>query len=489
MKKSSTDTCCLTLPLKLEKWQEDRLAKRFEIARQLYNTLVHAELKRLVQIKRTAEYLENEQKIRALDRNNPADRAKLQELYKEQRKSLKTAGFTDYSFTTDMGKYYKHFRDNIGSSVAVHGIAPQVWAAFDKVLFKKGGKKVHYKRPGEVNSVQGYSRTGKSGGREIMFRGAYIEWKGLKLPLKLSPDNAYETDMLQRRVKLVRLVRRPGKRRDRWYAQLVLEGKPAIKADPVTGKAVHPIGSGPVGLDIGPQTLAYSAAGVAGLVELATNPDNYAEDGTIRRGVKLTHNKSKRYRRNQQELKYLQHRQAEIRKLQHIQLANHLLSLGDHFYVEKMEWSSLTHRAKKTVISEKTGKPRSKKRFGKSIANKAPAMLIEILRQKCKSLGLPNVVEINLADIKASQYNHLTGEYVKKSLSRRWNEMQDGEHLQRDLYSAFLLQHYDSMSKALDLDSLARDYPAFVQYHHREIERLHALPKTPSSMGIRRSIA
>ena len=218
MKKSSTDTCCLTLPLKLEKWQEDRLAKRFEIARQLYNTLVHAELKRLVQIKRTAEYLENEQKIRALDRNNPADRAKLQELYKERRKSLKTAGFTDYSFTTDMGKYYKHFRDNIGSSVAVHGIAPQVWAAFDKVLFKKGGKKVHYKRPGEVNSVQGYSRTGKSGGTEIMFRGAYIEWKGLKLPLKLSPDNAYETDMLQRRVKLVRLVRRPGKRRDRWYA-------------------------------------------------------------------------------------------------------------------------------------------------------------------------------------------------------------------------------------------------------------------------------
>ena len=178
MKKSSIDTCCLTLPLKLEKWQEDRLAKRFEIARQLYNTLVHAELKRLVQIKRAAEYLENEQKIRALDRNNPADRAKLQELYKEQRKSLKTAGFTDYSFTTDMGKYYKHFRDNIGSSVAVHGIAPQVWAAFDKVLFKKGGKKVHYKKPGEVNSVQGYSRTGKSGGTEIMFRGPYIEWKG-----------------------------------------------------------------------------------------------------------------------------------------------------------------------------------------------------------------------------------------------------------------------------------------------------------------------
>ena len=47
VKKCTTDTCCLTLPLKLEKWQEDRLAKRFEIARQIYNTLVRAEFKKL----------------------------------------------------------------------------------------------------------------------------------------------------------------------------------------------------------------------------------------------------------------------------------------------------------------------------------------------------------------------------------------------------------------------------------------------------------
>lgn len=86
MKKSSTDTCCLTLPLKLEKWQEDRLAKRFEIARQLYNTLVHAELKRLAQVKQTAEYRENERKIRTLDWNDPGDQAKLKGLYKERRK-------------------------------------------------------------------------------------------------------------------------------------------------------------------------------------------------------------------------------------------------------------------------------------------------------------------------------------------------------------------------------------------------------------------
>ncbi len=39
MAKATTDTCCLTLPLKLEKWHADRLEKRLEIARQIYNTL------------------------------------------------------------------------------------------------------------------------------------------------------------------------------------------------------------------------------------------------------------------------------------------------------------------------------------------------------------------------------------------------------------------------------------------------------------------
>lgn len=38
--------------------------------------------------------------------------------------------------------------------------------------------------------------------------------------------------MLSYRVKYVRLLRKPGKRKDRWYAQLSLEGKPVIKYNP-----------------------------------------------------------------------------------------------------------------------------------------------------------------------------------------------------------------------------------------------------------------
>ena len=445
-----------------------------------------------------------------MDWNSQKDKSELRQLYKARDELLRASGFTEYGFKSDIKYYYKHFRENIGSSVAVHGIAPQVWAAFEKVLFHKGGRKVHYKQYGDISSLRGYSAAGKSGGTEIMFRGTYIEWKGLKLPLKLSKGNAYESEMLSYRVKYVRLIKKNGKHKGRWYAQFVLEGKPAIKTDPVTGAAVHPVGRGAVGLDIGPQTLAYSAVGEAGLVELAdqvqnieqakrrlqrkldrsrraANPNNYSDDGTIKRGVKLTHNKSKRYCETQNQLKYLQYRQAETRKRQHIQLANHLLSLGDCFYVEKMVWPSLTRRAKETAVSEKTGRIKRKKRFGKSIANKAPAMLIEILRQKCVSLNLPGVINVPTS-VRASQYNHQSGKYTQKSLSQRWNYMPDGQRIQRDLYSAFLLQHYDPLTESFNSDSLHRDYSQFVQYHNQTIQRLSSLPKTPSSMGVHRSI-
>lgn len=66
MKRSNTDTCCLTLPLKLEKWQEDRLAKRFEIARQIYNTMLHAELKKLRNIENSQPYRQIQKQIEAL---------------------------------------------------------------------------------------------------------------------------------------------------------------------------------------------------------------------------------------------------------------------------------------------------------------------------------------------------------------------------------------------------------------------------------------
>ena len=549
-KKEDGATCCLTLPLKLEKWQSDHLEKRFEIARQRYITLVHAELKRIHRIERMPEYREIERLIEAT-----TDKKEKWALKNQKKQFLRKNGINRNTFTTDMKRLYKHFNDNIGSNVAQHGIVSQVLTAFEKVYIENQSGEVHFKKPGDLRSVQGYSQK-ESGGKEIMFRNGKIIWtqqenddrkkspkyqqrkkrqnyKGVKgiareFPVVFSKNNPYEAEMLTKHVKFVRILRKDGKTKPHWYAQLVLEGKPAIKRDPASGAPKHPVGHGVVGIDIGTRTLAYSADSKVDLIELAdrvqnieqeklllqrkldrsrraTNPENYKPDGTIKKGVKLTRNKSKRYRKIQHQLAMLQHRQADIRKRQHNELANYLLTLGDCFFVEDMDYRALTRKAKKTEISEKTGRYKRKKRFGKSIANKAPSMLIALLDQKCKSLNLEGVKKVDTA-VKASQYNHQTDECKAKELKERWNIMPDGERIQRDLYSAFLLQHCkrglpeynrkklqetfgNELYRVFDREALQRDYPKFVEYHRKTIQRLSALPKTIASMGIRRIIS
>lgn len=507
-KRSTGSTCCITLPLILEKWQEDRLSKRFEIARQIYNTFIRAELKKLSQLTHSKEYQENQVIISRCYENQLTKSNECKLALKKRSEMLKQAGFTEYGFKHDIASFYRHFSENIGSNVAVHCIASQAWTAFEKQLFGNG-RFIHFKKRGDIHSLKGYSNSKRSGGVEIIFRGDHIEWKGLHLPLKLDPNNRYETEMLKRHVKYVRILRRTGKTRDRWYAQLSLEGTPVIKTDPSTGALIHPIGCGPVGIDIGPQTIAVVSANTALLAELAdqvqniehekrllqrkmdrsrraTNPDNYADNGTVKRGIKLTHNKSKRYLRMQKELAFLQQSQASIRKCQHNELANRLLSLGDRFYVEDMQWPALTRRAKETAISEKTGRYKRKKRFGKSIANKAPATLITMLKLKCTALGLPGVIEVPTS-VKASQYNHITQDYQKKTLNQRWNTMPDGRKIQRDLYSAFLLRHTNSNLNGFIQESLEEDYPAFLLQHDNMIQILSVSPKTIASMGIART--
>ena len=75
MAKATTETCCLTLPLKLEKWQADRLEKRLEIARQIYNALLHFELKKLHRLEEGKEYNEIQNLLK--ENTDSAERKKL----------------------------------------------------------------------------------------------------------------------------------------------------------------------------------------------------------------------------------------------------------------------------------------------------------------------------------------------------------------------------------------------------------------------------
>lgn len=103
-------------------------------------------------------------------------------------------------------------------------------------------------------------------------------------------------------------------------------------------------------------------------------------------------------------------------------MANSILSLGDELYIETMHFNGLAKRTKETKTNQQ-GKFQSKKRFGKSIGNHAPAMLVEIINQKLK-YGKQEIQKVNTITFRASQYNHVTNSYEKKKLHQRWSQLE-----------------------------------------------------------------
>lgn len=136
-----------------------------------------------------------------------------------------------------------------------------------------------------------------------------------------------------------------------------------------------------------------------------TNPDNYNEDGTIKKqwNKKVIWKKSNHYVKYQNELRELNRKQADVRKYQHECLANQIVSLGDNIYVETMNFAGLAKKSTKTEKNEQ-GKFKRKKRFGKSIANRAPSMLLEIIDRKLSYYDR-RLVKIDTWNAKASQFN------------------------------------------------------------------------------------
>lgn len=265
------------------------------------------------------------------------------------------------------------------------------------------------------------------------------------------------------------------------------------------------MGTGDVGLDIGTRTIAISSQSDVKILELAdriqniedqkkkllrkidrsrraTNPENYNEDGTIKKhgNKKVLWNQSNHCIKYQNELKELYRKQADIRKYQHECLANYIISLGNKVYVEKMNFAGLQKRAKKTEKNDK-GRFKRKKRFGKSLANKAPSMLLTIIDRKLRYYG-EKLIEINTSEARASQFNHFDGTYKKKSLSQRWNDF-DGLKIQRDMYSAFLIMNINDNLKSFNIDKCNERFENFYRLHNLEVERLKG-KKNLSSIAI-----
>ncbi|MBR4425478.1 MAG: hypothetical protein IKS66_06000 [Oscillospiraceae bacterium] len=102
MARATTETCCLILPLVLEKWQSDRLEKRFEIARQIYNTLLRFELNKLRCLEQSEEYSALQREIHSLYSEENQNKNALKKLYQKRKKLRKEAGFQEFTFKKDI---------------------------------------------------------------------------------------------------------------------------------------------------------------------------------------------------------------------------------------------------------------------------------------------------------------------------------------------------------------------------------------------------
>lgn len=391
-----------------------------------------------------------------------------------------------------------HFKDNMDSFTA-QKIATTLWKSYDK-LFYGNGNKVYFKRYGAFNSLEGKSN--KTG---IRFKEDSLIWNELKIPVDIDYDNHYEYQALQCPISYCRIVRKIIKHKYHYYVQIVFKGTPPIKINTETGEIKHRIGIGDVGLDIGTSSIAIASEHDVKILELADkvqnienekrrlfrkmdrsrrsmNPNNYEPDGTIKKqgNKRVIWKKSNHYLKYQMQLKELYRKQTDIRKYQHECIANYILSLGDTFYVEQMNFSGLQKRATKTEKNE-NGKFKKKKRFGKSLARRAPAMLSSIIDRKLNAYDL-KLIKINTIKAKASQFNHFDETYKKKKLSQRWNDF-NGIKVQRDLYSAFLIMNTSKDLETFDIEKCNQRFNEFKQLHDKEVERLTG-QKNLSSIAI-----
>ena len=501
----------LELPLFVEKYQADILNKRYEQLRQLYNYVQGKLLKQYRYFEQMQEFqiCKTFKEKKAFFRSHPFH---INGILGSNKEPLDIT-FDEYGINGFVTKLAlknidneKSYSDSGINSSILAKLSDNIWTSWDKMLYDYKAKRISFKKHGELNSFGCGKKTNGSGKK--VFSGMELHLEKMEVAIKLNNktgrnskfitlpilNNPKHTDyeMFALKdgydsVKVLTIVRRMVRGNYKYYLQMSIEGE-----KPQKGRT---LGKGNVGIDLGPTTVAVSGNNVVSIDKLAAkcdniqaeiarlgrkidrsrranNPHNFNEDGTIKRGVRLVWNDSKRYKALRREMAELQRRQAAIRKQQHIDRANALLKEGDTFIVENNQISGWTRKAKETKVNEKTGKIQKKKRFGKSVANHAPAMFVTVLENKVNSLG-GKVVKVDTKNA-ASQYDFTNGSFEKHELKERNVTLSNGDTHQRDILAAFNLQHlkYDEKEKKqYDVESMKAHYERFCNLEQAEIMR------------------
>ena len=418
---------------------------------------------------------------------------------------------------------YKNIFTNLNSILALK-VVDRCWLQFEKLMFKSKTKKIKFKKYGFLPSLEG-----KQAEKCIILKQKqdklYINALGESFELKIKNNDIYTKNLLELikvymndsenienininrvmndqkpldtyRIIFNRIVIKRIRGKFRFYVQILYEGRP-WKLDK-NGNLKNKQGTGRIGIDYGTSTiavvseskviyknLAEEANNLKGLERQlkilqrkmdrsrrSTNPNCFNSDGTYKKGTKIKV-KSRNYKKILKQFREINRKLSCIKKYEIGRDANIIRSLGDQIYGEHMNFQGLAKRSKNTTINQNTGKINKKKRFGKSISNRCPGLMVSTLKNKFKD----GYHEVNTWEFKASQYNHITNTCIKKKLSQRIQELDyNGETItiQRDLYSAFLLMNSNNTLDKPDLNLCNITFENFIVNHTICINNLKA---------------
>lgn len=424
------------LPLKVTPADEGILLSRLDAARQIYNACLGEAMRRVRLIRQSKDF----SRARSLRSNNPERKV----LFKRARERYDFSEYALHAYSTKLRQSW--IGGHIDSNTA-QKLATRAYKAVEKVLFGQA-KSVRFKGKNQMDSVEGKSN--KSG---IRWKGEAVEWGGVKLKALVSRNDPVILHGLNSKVKYVRLVKRKVSGKNRFYVQLVCEGKPFVKPK-------NSLGTGVIGLDLGSSTIAIVSDTDALLKEFASalkfdaahirrlqrrmdrsrranNPDNFNSNGTVKKGSKRW-NSSKSYLKVRSSKANLERKIAAHRKGLHGELVNDILKTGNIIKLEKLSYKAF------------------QKLFGKSVGKRAPGMFVSHLRSKAERAG-GQVIEIPTYNTKLSQTCQC-GRVRKKSLSERIHRCECGVVAQRDLYSALLAKHIEPDTFVLQVSQLLVDW-------------------------------
>lgn len=485
------------LPIDATADERQIMEKSFHALSHIHNVLVKHAKKLITRLEHDAAYQPMRAEYAVLlkkEKLSSAKRERKKGLSAQMTEIRRSMGLSEYGFQSYIKLCAKQYR-NLLSSQQVQKEASRVWSSVKKYLFGNG-KSIHFKKYRDFDTIGGKSNLNGMRFDKETFTAIWMKHE-YRIKRQKKSSETYVYAALESDVSYCDIKRVMFPNGWHYYISVVLNG-PAPRKRAAVG--------GTFGIDPGVSTVAAVSDDRVFLEELAPeigkynrqicnlqrhmdiskrqfNPEKYKPDGTINRSNHDRWVFSKTYQKTRQKLKFLYGRKSRYIRQSHNTLINRMLADAKYFIVEAMDYKALAKRSAKTERAEtecgvktkdgsikKVRKYRRKKRFGKSLGNRAPALFLRQLRQKAMLYG-GSVTEVNTKSFRASQYDHVADIYQKVPLSQRYKDI-GGRRVQHDLYSAFLILNTDETLEHADREKCFYAFEGFADMQDRPITEM-----------------